>query len=208
MRKKHTVETFLSPEDLANKVERDLLRYFRDIDLFIEEEKIQPSVGPKEIEKLLWKFDLTPERFAGSEVELILKFTNIPLSVDKNICMAINLRFGHSLKRQITILDPPGILGKFTFLDYLYAEYDGCDFLYDTPADEELKVIARLVFGQERKFVWQTDLVRTKMFFSHTAQAYSSIHPETKIKDLETGEIIENYITYSPVRAIVFVKES
>ncbi|MGD2248777.1 MAG: DUF4062 domain-containing protein [Candidatus Methanofastidiosia archaeon] len=208
LRKSHTIETFLSPKDLAEKVERDLLRLFSDSGLHIEEEKLLPLAEPKKIKKLLWKFDLTPERFSGREAELILKFTGDPLSVTKSVCRAINLRFGQSIKRPIMVLDPPGASEEFSFLKYLYAEYDGCDFLYDASTDEELKVIAKLAFGQERKFVWQTDLAKIKMLFSQSILTNLSAIPETKIKDLETGEVFENYITHSPLKAIVFVKKS
>lgn len=208
LRKRHTIDTFLSSEDLAEKVERDLKRDFPGIGVVIEEEKLRPLAQPKKVKELLWKFDLTPERFAGRQVELVLEFTGNPQWVTKSVCRAINLRFGHSLKRPIKVLDPPRVPPEFTFLDYLYAEYDGCDFLYDASPDEEFKVIAKLVFGQERKFVWQTDLARRKMLSPPNIQISPSKIPETKIKDLETGEILENYITYSPVKAIVFAKES
>ena len=85
------------------------------------------------------------------------------------------------------------------FLDKLYAEYDGCDFLFDTPDNKKYKVVAKLAFGQEKRIVLQSDLpfFRLNLFTKP---------PSPKIKDLETDEVFDNYITHSPVKAVVYVK--
>ena len=199
LRKKHTIETFMSPEDLATKVERDLLRLFTEKGLVIKEEKLQPSVQPEKTIQLLNKFDLMPDRFDRSEVELIIKFSGNPEGVSESLCKAIGLRFGWALSRSITVVHPPKVSGQFTFLDELYAEYDGCDFLLDAPDNNEYKVVAKLTFGQEKRVVLQSN----SPFFSLSLFA----EPRSpKIKDLETNEVFDNYIIHSPVKALVYVK--
>jgi len=195
LRKKHTIETFLSPEDLGDKVKRDLLRRFTEKGLIIEEEKLQPSVQPKKTIRLLNKFNLMPDRFDGSEVELIIKFSGNRESVSESLCKAIGLRFGWSLSRSITIVHPPNVSSQFNFLSELYAEYEGCDFLFDTPNNKEYKVVAKLAFGQEKRVVLQ----------SHSPFFASSLF-DARIRDLETDEVFNNYITHSPVKAVVYVK--
>ena len=197
--KKHTIETFMSPEDLRNKVERDLLRLFTEKGLVIEEEKLHPSVQPEKTIQLLNKFDLMPDRFDGSEVELIIKFSDNPEGVSESLCKAIGLRFGWSLSRSITVVHPPKVSRQFMFLDKLYAEYDGCDFLFDTPDNKEYKVVAKLAFGQEKRVVLQSDSPFFKL-------SLFTEPPSPKIKDLETDEVFDNYITHSPVKAVVYVK--
>jgi len=196
LRKKHTIETFQSPEDLGNKVERDLLRLFSEKSLVIEKEKLQPSVQPEKTIQLLNKFNFMPDRFDGSEVELIIKFSGNPETVPESLCKAIGLRFGWSLSRSITVVHPSKVSRRFDFLNELYAEYDGCDFLFDAPDNKEYKVVAKLAFGQEKRVV---------------LQSYSSIlvfgsRGSTTIKDLETDEVFDNYITHSPVKAVIYVK--
>ena len=193
LRKKHTIETFLSPEDLGNKVESDLLRLFTEKDLVIEEEKIQPSVKPEKTIQLLNKFNLMPNRFNGSELELIIKFSGNPGAVPESVCKAIGLRFGESLSRLITVIHPPKVSRQFGFLNKLYAEYNGCDFLFDAPDNKEYKVVAKLAFGQEKRVVLQSDPL---LFLWHP----------TAIKDLETGEKFNNYITNSPIKVTIYVK--
>ena len=199
LRKKHTIETFMSPEDLATKVERDLLRLFTEKGLAIKEEKLRPSAQPEKTIQFLNKFDLMPDRFDGSEVELIIKFSGKPEDVSKSLCKAIGLRFGWALSRSITVVHPSKVWRQFTFLGELYAEYDGCDFLFDAPNNNEYKVVAKLTFGQEKRVVLQPD----SLFFNLSSFASSQ---STKIKDLETDEVFDNYITHSPVKALVYVK--
>jgi len=206
LKKRHTVESFQSSKKLAFKVERDLKKLFSDKGFTIEEEKLKPSVQPEETKKLLNKFDLVPKRFAGSEVEFIFEFSGSPRSVYKNLCNAIKLPFGHSLSRSISILHPPRVSNEFNFLDKLYAEFDGCDFLYNAPSNKEFKIVARLAFGEERIIVW-----KSRKFLNPLLQSFTTVlrePPSITIKDLETGvPPFEDYITYSPVKAIILVKK-
>ena len=196
LRKKHTIETFQSPEDLGNKVDKDLLRLFSEKSLVIEKEKLQPSVQPEKTIQLLNKFNLMPDRFDGSEVELIIKFSGNPETVPESLCKAIGLRFGWSLSRFITVVHPPKVSRQFNFLNKLYAEYDGCDFLFDASDNKEYKVVVKLAFGQEKRVVLQSD---RSLFVT-------GVRRSTTIKDLETDKEFDNYITHSPVKAVIYVK--
>jgi hypothetical protein len=196
LRKKHTIETFQSPEDLGNKVEKDLLRLFSEKSLVIEKEKLQPSVQPEKTIQLLNKFNLMPDRFDGSEVELIIKFSGNPETVPESLCKAIGLRFGWSLSRFITVVHPPKVSRQFKFLNKLYAEYGGCDFLFDASDNKEYKVVAKLAFGQEKRVVLQSD----------RSLLVTGVRRSTTIKDLETDKEFDNYITHSPVKAVIYVK--
>jgi hypothetical protein len=195
LRKSHTVESVVSPEDLAGKVERDLLRLLADSGLVIEEQKFQPSVQPEETIQLLRKFDLMPERFRGSEVQLVIRFSGEPEDVPQGVCRALRLEFGSSLSRPITALQPPAASTQFGFLRKLYAEDDGCDFLFEAPDSKEYGVIAKLGFG------WQRELVMQDPPFPYVAAWAPRV-----IKDLETGEVFANYTTRSPVKAVIHVK--
>lgn len=196
LRKKHTIETFLSPEDLGNKVGRDLIRLFTDEGLVVKDEEIQPSSQSEKINQLLNKFDLMPDRFQGSEVELIIKFSGKPRAVSESLCKAIDLRFGSSLSRSITIVNLS--LNNFVFLNELYAENDGCDLLFNAPDNKEYKIIAKLAFGQEKRLVIQSDLLLSPAL---------SFFGNNTIKNLDTGEVFKNYITQNYVKVVIFVKK-
>jgi len=203
LRKNHTIEFFESSKDLATKVERDLLRVFSEKGIEIEKDRLKPTIESEKTIELLRKFNLMPDRFKGSEIELIIKFSGEPCSVTKELCQAIDLKFGHSLSRTIRVIHPPAGSIKFDFLLQLYAEYDGCDFLYNTPDDKEVKIVAKLAFGQERIIVYQP----------LPPPSISSISPRIFephrfiIKDFETDDPpFEDYLIRSPVKAIIFVK--
>lgn len=201
LQKKHTIDFFQSPKDLVSKVEKDLEKIFSEKGLFIEKERLKPSVQPEKTTSLLEKFDLMPNRYAGSEIELIIKFLGSPRSVPKSLCIALKLPFGHSLSRSISILHPADISSEFNFLEKLFGEYDGCDSLYNAPVNKEFKVVVRLAFGEER------NIVRQPPPFLPNVTSMLLIPRPTLIKDLETGEPpFENYIYQSPAKAIILVK--
>jgi len=197
LRKKHTFEAFQSPKDLATKMERDLLRSFFEKGLMIENGKIKTSVESKKILDLLRKFDLMPTRFSGSEVELIIKFEDSPRSVSKDLCEAINLEFGQSISRPIAVMHPQ--IETLDFIVRLYAEYDGCDFLYDAPMDKEFKIIARLVFGEERKDTWYQSPISPDF-----TPPFLIASPITYLETRRPS--FEHHISYTPVKALVLVK--
>jgi hypothetical protein len=198
LRKKHTIDVFASPQDLAEKVERDLLRIFSAKRLNVEEDKLEPSVEPERTKDLLQRFDLMPGRLAGREVELIARFSGPARSVPRSTCNALGLEFGQSLSRPISVVHPPDLSEDFA--DCIYGQYAKCDFLSEAPADAEFKLIARLAFGDERGIV--------KRPHPHTLEALERGHLgySTTIKDLETGEVFENYITHKPIKALILVK--
>lgn len=191
LRKKHTIETFNSPGDLATKVERDLLRLFRKEKYTIEEEKVKPSSKLEETTKLIEKFDLMPGRFRGSEVELAIKFTGEPIAVPESLCEAIGLADGEALSRSISIVSPKTISNQFSFLWKVYAEYStGCDFLYNSFKDKEYKVVIKFAYGKEKTLV----------------QSSYGIVCKPPIKDLASGHVFEDYIKTNPVKAIILTK--
>ena len=198
LRQKHTIDLFVSAEDLAEKVERDLLRVFFAKGLTVEEDKLEPSVEPERTKELLRRFDLMPGRLAGSEVELIARFSGEARSVPRSTCNALQLEFGESLSRPISVVHPPDL--KDDFVGRLYAQHAKCDFLSDAQADAQFKLIARLAFGDERRIVRQPHPLTLA---SMAGQYFSR---PTKLRDLETGEVFEDYITHEAIKALILVK--
>jgi len=198
LRNKHTIDHFVSAEDLAEKVERDLLRAFMAKGLTVEEHKLEPSVEPERTKELVRRFDLMPGQLAGSEVELIASFSGPARSVPRSTCDALRLELGKSLSRPIDVVHPPDL--EEDFVDRLYGQHAKCDFLYDAQADVHFKIIARLAFGDERR------IVRRPHPFSLEARVSARLDLSTTLKDLETGEVFEDYITHEAIKALILVK--
>jgi hypothetical protein len=196
LRDRHTVDFFISPDDLAVKTERDLLRLFKERQLTIDDGKLEPLSEPEKTLELLKKFDLMPSRFEAAEVELIIKFSGNPRSVSEKRCLALGLPVGYSLSRPINVVEPPEA-SRYRFLDELLAQYEGCEFLYQSPDHKEYRVICKLEFGIEKS------VVQTPINPFPSPNAFLLTRP---IKDLETGETIDSYITSSNQKAVIFVK--
>lgn len=196
LRKKHTVESFTSPSDLANKLERDLIRLFKERDLVVEATKLEPLTKPEKSLELLKRFALIPDRYKASEIELIIKFAGQPSAVPDRRCAALGLPIGNSISRPIKVVEPANTK-NYDFLDELYAQYSLCDFIYESPDDQAFKVVCKLAFGIEKVIVqyplssfWPSNVI------------YLTESP----KDIATGETIRSYINTSHLKAIILVK--
>lgn len=196
LKKKHTIEIFSSPTDLVNELERDLLRLFKERDLVIEDAKLEPLSKPEETLELLKRFDLIPDRYQASEIELIIKFAGDPTAVPDRRCTALGLPIGNSISRPIKVVEPANT-HTYHFLDNLFAQYSLCDFVYESPNDQPFKVVCKLAFGIEKAIVqyplssfWPSNVI------------YLTQPP----KDIATGETITSYINTSHLKAIILVK--
>jgi hypothetical protein len=194
LRKNHTVDTFTTPDDLAIKIERDIVRLLQEKEIKIDEGKFEPLSDNKKTIELIKKFHLMPKKLNGTEIELVVKFRSNPFTIEKETCDALDLTYGASIGRQIEIVEPSDRdINYLNFLDELFADYNLCEFLYDVDITRPCKIIAKLSFGYERRIIRKSE----KSFFS------PSIPP---LIDLKTREKIENYISYSPKEALILVK--
>jgi len=194
LRKNHTVEFFLSPDDLVKKIERDLLRLAADKGLIIDEGKFEPVSDEKPTIELINKFNVLPKLLNGTEIELVVEFVSPPYPIQKQTCDALNLTYGSSVERRIKINRPKDIPQKqLQFLQELFADGGLAEFVYDAEPEREYNIIAKLSFGMEQHVIKTS----TKSF---------GLHSRTPpIVDLDTKEKIENYIQYNPIKALVFV---
>ena len=195
LRKNHTVDTFSSPDDLANKIERDIVRLMTEKGIVIDEEKLEPLSDKKETIDLINKFLLMPKILDGTEIELIIEFTGSPFAIHKKTCDALKLTYGASIERNIKIIEPVDSSFKNVwFLKKLFAEDELCDFLYNAEPNVPYKIIVKLSFGYEQEII-------------HTSRTTFSGQVKTPpMIDLETREKIESYLQQTPIKALILVK--
>jgi hypothetical protein len=198
LRKHHTVDTFTTPGDLAIKIERDIVRLLHEKGITIDEGKFEPLSDSKKTVELIKKFHLMPKNLNGTELELIVKFKSSPFTIEKEICDAFDLTYGASIGRKIELVEPSNRdLNFLNFLYELYAENNLCEFLYDVDETKSYKIVAKLSFGYERRIIRTTG---NTLFGSLLGSS------NTPLIDLETGEKIENFISYHPREALILVK--
>jgi hypothetical protein len=196
LRHTHTVAIFTTPDDLTNKIEKDIVRIIREKGIVIDEDKFEPLSDNKTTIELINKFNLMPKKFSGAEIGLIVEFINSPHGVHKRTCDGLRLTYRATLARRIKIIEPnESSFTSFQFLKELYAEDEFCDFLYTAETGKPYKIIAKLSFGFEQE-IHHVSPIRN----------YVVLNTTPPINNLETGEKIESYIRHNPIEALILVK--
>ncbi|MBI4234470.1 MAG: DUF4062 domain-containing protein [Chloroflexi bacterium] len=197
--KRHTIDYFQSPEQLASSVKRDLLRLFEEHSVGINKSTLGISEDPSVTLGTLGKFDVMPGRLHGERVELRVRIKGAPEEVPRTECEALRLTCGQAIKRRADIVAPEGISKGWSWADWLYAEGELADKLYEMPDGHEVSVKARLAFGEERDLV----VVRSYPAWMHVV--YTG---DEGVTDLETGSTRRSY-SYTEkhtLRALVLSK--
>lgn len=105
LREKHTVDTFSTPDDLAEKLQRDFQRHFVG----------KPSSpGPEdeteaEYEKAvhsLRQFRLTPKPLSGREIRVTIAFSGEIYAASRTLCESFNLDYGSTIGCKMRITNP------------------------------------------------------------------------------------------------------
>lgn len=141
LRDRHTVDTFVTEEDLVQNLRRDLGRY------------IQPSqplssgadeyvLGVDTIQKFL----LVPKLVAGREVLLDVKVTGVPYPASREICSAFNYVFGATVGIPIEIVQPEGFVQSG--LSELYVGERQVEEFLPTTKGEVRTIYAKLQFTE------------------------------------------------------------
>jgi hypothetical protein len=107
LRERHTVSTFTTPEDLAEKIRRDFSR---------ELEARTPAAPDGEFEAtvaLVNRFMLVPKTVIGREVRLRVSFVDRPFPASRALCKAFNLEYGASVGCRVKVVAPDGDAQKF-----------------------------------------------------------------------------------------------
>lgn len=141
LRDRHTVSTFTSPEDLAEKIRRDFAR---------ELEARTPTAASAEFDETVAaasRFMLLPKTVIGREVRIRVRFVGGPFAASRAVAKAFNLVYGASVGCQIVIVAPDGDIKKFR---ELYAGGRAVDpFLVLVRSKAPVEIYARLQFADQ-----------------------------------------------------------
>lgn len=194
LRDRHTVDSFVTEDDLVQKLRRDLGRHLQ-----LKKSKSQNPDECLLAADIIRKFLLVPKLIAGREVRLGLKITGNPYPASREICSAFNYEFGATVGVPVEISRPEGFANSGLSEIYLVAkQVEG--FLPVAKGDSR-EVYAKLQFSEDK-----VEKVRTR--FKHettyTGQASAllaaamgplgeAIHhqPEAKIILALTKQVVE-----------------
>lgn len=108
LREKHTVNTFTTPEDLAEKIKTDFRREF---------EAIVPTPATSELEAtaaVVRRFMLLPKTVVGRQIRIRVEFdASGPFPAARELCKAFNLPYGATVGSYIRVQAPEGDVSKF-----------------------------------------------------------------------------------------------
>lgn len=140
LRDRHTVDTFVTEDDLVEKLRRDLKRH-----LSPSSPVVHGSNEFSEALSAIKQFMLVPRTVAGREVRLEVKITGDLYPASREICRAFNYEFGATVGIPVKILKPEGL--DESGLSELYLSAKQLDGFMPVGKDEPRNVYAKLQFS-------------------------------------------------------------
>ena len=147
LRERHTVDTFSTPEDLAQKLSRDFEKHF----LVKEQEKAQNETKEDVFVKTanaLKEFLLTPKRYNGLEVLLGVSFYAGVFPASRDLCHHFNLDYGFTVGAYMNIEKPAGKGGGLGFHE-IYATGNKIDILRALVQARKADLYVQLQFSED-----------------------------------------------------------
>jgi len=147
LREHNTVDSFSTPEDLAEKLSRDFKKFFETQ----QQEQSDPSTDDEAFAKTaraLREFRLTPKRYNGHEVLLRVSFYSDIFPASRKLCHQFNLEYGFAIGAYIRIVKPADKEGTSGFSE-IYATGNKVDALRTLRKTKEADLYAQLQFTEE-----------------------------------------------------------
>jgi hypothetical protein len=187
LRERHTIDTFISEDDLAQKVKR------RFDELLTQKEEVKPT-GEDEYsqsKELIDKFLLLPKVYSGHEVKLEVNFVGQPFPASKLLCSSFNLGYGETIGVSIEIKKPEF---KQDAIPYVFIAEDTLSDYFALKQRNNVEIYGRLQFSEnkigniranfERQVYHVSSIATTSSFWS-----YQNPLIETKIVEAD-GTVI------------------
>ena len=147
LREHHTVDTFSSPEDLAEKLSRDFKKRFDTK----QQEQNQTSTEEDAFTKAasaLREFRLIPKRYNGHEILLRVSFYNDIFPASRELCQQFNLDYGFTIGAFMRIVKPTDAEITSGFSE-IYATGNKVDILRTLRLAKEATLYAQLQFTEK-----------------------------------------------------------
>ena len=148
LKKIHTVSFFTTPEDLRDKVSRDLVDTLSGLEEKIKfdiERNREFEIKSENLNKeIINEFYLRPKKHAGKEGKIKLQMVDEPFTVKSEIVNSIGLTIGDTIGREVNILDfeTNENIGRKT--SYIYADGENADWLEKLAVNDVVEVKVRL----------------------------------------------------------------
>ncbi len=187
LRERHTIDTFISEDDLAQKVKR------RFDELLIQKEEAKPT-GEDEYSKskeLIDRFLLLPRVYSGHEAKLEVNFVGQPFPASKLLCSSFNLGYGETIGVAIEIKKPEG---QKDAIPYLFIAEDSLTNYFALKQRNSIEIYGRLQFSENEIDNIRANFVRKAYYVGGIATGvsfgYQNLLGEAKIIEADGAVII------------------
>ena len=178
LKDRHTVDFFLSEDDLAEKLKRKF------DDLLSAKKKKEPSADEYSNSKeIITKFLLLPKVYSGREVKLKINFVGNPFPASKSLCSNFNLVYGKTIGVNIKIWEP---LFKDDVFKYIFIDEGNLTSYFSLQRQDEIEVYGKLQFSENKIKEVQAHFSRKVYYVGPFADEF---YGETRIIEPE-GQII------------------
>jgi len=161
LKEKHTVDFYRDPKDIVDKLKNRLSDILIDTQLEDNNEKVNATTH------LLEKFHLLPKKFNNREVRLKIKFLDDAFPLSKQACNLLGYNFGETLCSSFELIEP----SIDSEIKHIIISEDATDIYFDNKENQEIEIIARLLFSSER-------ISRLKAIFSDKEYSYKVKNPD------------------------------
>ena len=156
LRKRHTIDTFVDENDLAEKLKRK----FDDL-LTPKTEKA------KESDDVLKKVYLMPKAYSGKEIKLKIKFEGSLFPASKSICESFNLEYGKTVGTEVKLIEPKIDQNIF---EHMFITNELFEKVINVKEEQELDILAKIEFSENNIENVKANFVETNYFDSNIAK--------------------------------------
>lgn len=167
LRDRHTVDFFLSEDDLGKKLKRK----FGEL-LTSKAPKSDTSADEYEnSKKLIGKFLLLPKVYSGQVVKLKVDFLGDPFPASKSLCSNFNLEYGKTIGVKVKIKTP---LLEDDAIEYVFIDEGNLREFFSLQQQNEVEVYGKLQFSENKIEELKANFVR-KEYYVGVGTSLSSI---------------------------------
>ncbi|MHA1482357.1 MAG: DUF4062 domain-containing protein [Candidatus Heimdallarchaeaceae archaeon] len=183
LKDRHTVDFFLSEDDLAEKLKRKF-----DELLLSKKEKKEPSVNEYSNSKeLIANFLLLPKVYSGREVKLKLNFVGSPFPASKSLCSNFNLEYGKTIGVKIKIKEPSL---EDEAIEYIFIDEGNLPTYFSLQQQDEIEVYGKLQFSENKIEELKANFIR-KEYYTGFTSLFSIFDDETQRRLFGEKRIVE-----------------
>ena len=157
LRDRHTVDFFLSEDDLAEKLKRKFGE-------FLTSKAPKSDISANEYEnskKLIGKFLLLPKLYSGQVVKLKVDFLDNPFPASKSLCSNFNLEYGKTIGVKVKIKAP---LFEDGAIEYVFIDEGNLGEFFSLQQQNEVEVYGKLQFSENKIEELKANFVRKEYY--------------------------------------------